>query len=443
VIVIGCGPGRSGTLTLSRILNRCHDFECSHASRPLLPWRFSEEVYREKLGQLTAGGNRGDIHSGYLPYLSRFIHDVPDVRIVCTRRSAFEVARSFEAWIDTSTVPNRNHWYEHNGVGWVSDPMYDPTYPSYDITNRFQAIVAYVNEYDATIDRLALLHPERIMVVRTAELGEESCQHAIFDFVGIPPGDRVYTPGVWLKRGRYRSPKRVGTGVTVCIPWRASPSRLAPFRRVMDFWRQTGWPIITADSDTEIFSASQARNNAVRLAETDTVVISDADAIPPMDNVLTAVADPVGVAYPHTTWRLIPADWVDKPISEFPKAPVVLEHKDSFCGVIVTTTTEYWRLGGQPEEFVGWGYEDTAFHLVVLTLSTFRRMPGITFSVEHNHPDGSADTPGWSRDFSRNQALFERYRNSRNQELFERYRDAEGRKWLMRELIKIREEPRR
>jgi hypothetical protein len=50
--------------------------------------------------------------------------------------------------------------------------MYDPTYPSYDITNRFQAIVADVNEYDATIDRLALLHPERIMVVRTAELGE-------------------------------------------------------------------------------------------------------------------------------------------------------------------------------------------------------------------------------------------------------------------------------
>ena len=63
---------------------------------------------------------------------------------------------------------------------------------------------------------------------------------------------------------------------------------------------------------------------------------------------------------------------------------------------MVTTRTEYWRLGGQPEEFVGWGYEDTAFQFVVFTLSTFRRMPGIAFSIDHNDVDGGADTPGWS-----------------------------------------------
>ena len=237
--------------------------------------------------------------------------------------------------------------------------------------------------------------------------------------------------------------KRVDAGVTVCIPWRASPSRMAPFRRVMEFWQQTGWPIITANSDTEIFSASQARNNAVRQAETETVVLCDADTIPPMDNVLTAVADPVGVTYLHDTWRLIPAGWADKPISEFPKAPVVKEFNSSFCGAIVTTTTEYWRLGGQPQEFVGWGYEDTAFHLAVLTRSTFRRLPGITYSMEHNHPDGSADTAGWSRDFGRNKELFEQYRKNQDQELFKRYSNAEGREWLTQELIKINEDPRR
>lgn len=234
-----------------------------------------------------------------------------------------------------------------------------------------------------------------------------------------------------------------GSGVTVCIPWRPSPSRMAPFRRVMEFWQQTGWPIVTADSDTAIFSASKARNNAVRQAETDTVVLCDADTIPPMHNVLAAVADPVGVTYVHDTWRLIPADWTDKPIGEYPDAPVVKEFTNSFCGAIVTTTSEYWRLGGQPEEFEGWGYEDTAFHLGVLTLSTFRRMPGTTFSFEHNGPDGSADTPGWSRDFSRNRELFEQYRNRHDQELFERYSNAEGKKLLAAELLKINEDPRR
>lgn len=211
--------------------------------------------------------------------------------------------------------------------------------------------------------------------------------------------------------------------VTVCIPWRASPSRLAPFARVVDFWRQTGWPIVTADSDTEVFSASQARNNAVRKAEPGVVVICDADTIPPLDNVLAAVTDPVGITYPHTSWRLVPAEWVDRPIDEFPFAPVVLEYQDSFCGVIVTTTDEYWRLGGQPEEFVGWGYEDDAFHLVVSTLSSYRRMPGVTYSVEHNRIDGTSDAAEWTRD------------KSRNESQFERYRAAAGNTLLMSELI--------
>ena len=233
------------------------------------------------------------------------------------------------------------------------------------------------------------------------------------------------------------------SGVTVCIPWRPSPSRMAPFRRVMEFWQQSGWPIATADSDTEIFSAAQARNNAVRQAETETVLLCDADTFPPMDNVFAAVANPVGVTYLHDTWRLIPADWADQPISEFPNAPVLKEFTNSFCGAIVTTTTEYWRLGGQPEQFSGWGYEDTAFHLGVLARSTFRRMPGVTFSLEHNDPDGGADTPGWSRDFDRNKELFEQYRIELDPTLFERYSNAADRELLMRELIKIKEDPHR
>ena len=90
-----------------------------------------------------------------------------------------------------------------------------------------------------------------------------------------------------------------------------------------------------------------------------------------------------------------------------------------------------------------WGYEDTAFHLGVLRLSMFRRMPGVTYSFEHNTTDGTADTNGWSRDFDRNKELFERYRASRDHELFQRYSNAESREWLAQELIKINEDPHR
>lgn len=213
---------------------------------------------------------------------------------------------------------------------------------------------------------------------------------------------------------------------TVCIPWRPSPSRMKPYERVREFWAQhfPTYPVITSDSNTEIFSLSEARNNAVRQAETDVVIVADADTLPPIAGVKAAVKNPVGVIWPHTTWRLIPAEWVDKPLKDFPQAPAVIEYADGLGGVMVTTRDEYWRLGGQREEFRGWGCEDCAFHLVVTTLSTFRREPGIAFSIDHNDAGGKADTPGWSRD------------GDRNLSLLAPYRAAAGRPWLMREIIK-------
>lgn len=48
---------------------------------------------------------------------------------------------------------------------------------------------------------------------------------------------------------------------TICIPWRPSPSQIAAFNRVQTFWDQyfPGWPVITADSDTNIFSLCKVK----------------------------------------------------------------------------------------------------------------------------------------------------------------------------------------
>jgi hypothetical protein len=218
---------------------------------------------------------------------------------------------------------------------------------------------------------------------------------------------------------------------TVCIPWRPSPSRMKPYDRVREFWAKNfpTYPVITADSDTEIFSLSQARNNAVRQAETEVVIVADADTLAPVAGVKAAVKDPTGVIWPHMTWRLIPAEYAERPFKDFPTAPTVIEYKDGLGGVMVTTTKEYWRLGGQPEEFLGWGCEDCAWQMVVSTLSIFRREPGIAYSIDHNDAGGNADTPGWSRD------------GNRNLPMLAPYRAAAGRPWLMREIIRKQTDP--
>jgi hypothetical protein len=228
------------------------------------------------------------------------------------------------------------------------------------------------------------------------------------------------------------------SAATVCIPWRPSPSRIPIFERIYGFWEQTGWPIITADSDTEIFSAAQARNNAVSQAKTDVVVLSDADSICEIHNVMAAVAEPSGVHWPFDSYRLMTKKQLDVPFDELPGIPWInLWGGDGSAGVggcMVIRRDLYWQLGGQPPEFIGWGWEDVAFTAIANTLSTIKRSKGFLFAFEHNVTDegvvyanGQADSPGWNRDIERNRELMAPYKN------------ANGRPWLMREILRRRQ----
>jgi hypothetical protein len=203
-----------------------------------------------------------------------------------------------------------------------------------------------------------------------------------------------------------------------------------PYACVRRYWAEhfPAWPVVTADSETKIFSLSQARNNAARQADTDILVFCDADTCPPTESVRIAVADPVGVCWPHEFWRLIPAEYAELPFKEFPSAPILREHPDGLGGCMVATAEEYWALGGQPEEFEGWGHEDRCFHMVVQTLSTVRRIGGIAYSIEHNEQLRIADSPGWNRNRTKNQTKARPYEAATNKP------------WLMRELLRIRYE---
>jgi hypothetical protein len=207
----------------------------------------------------------------------------------------------------------------------------------------------------------------------------------------------------------------------------------------MQFWAQyfPRWPVITADSDTEIFSLAQARNNAVHQATTDVVVICDADTVPEVRNVRAAVADPSGVCWPFDQYRIISPEYLHIPFRRLAGVPILNTWDgDGIAGVggcLITTRREFWRLGGQPPEFIGWGWEDTAFTAIVSTLSQVKRLHGPVYAFEHNtnaasYGGAKADSPGWDRDITRNEALMTPYQN------------ANGRQWLMREVLRLRQE---
>lgn len=194
-IVLGVGTGRCGTLSLAKLLDGCIGFNCTHEAAPTLSWVVSEHEYVDKLCRIRAVDNHGDICAAYLPYLPKFLADIPDLRVIALRRPAEEVAQSFEEWLDTTGPARRHHWYDHGGNGWLQDP-YDRTYPSYDIPDRHQALLHYVHDYDTQVDQLRRGHPASIMLIHTRDLGDTDVQQWIFDFADIPRTGQRPQPGI-------------------------------------------------------------------------------------------------------------------------------------------------------------------------------------------------------------------------------------------------------
>jgi hypothetical protein len=204
---------------------------------------------------------------------------------------------------------------------------------------------------------------------------------------------------------------------TVCMPWRPQPDRQKAYERVIAFWAHFGYRVITADSQPDQpFHVGQARNNAVKRATTERVIIADADTIPDIAAVEKSLNCDNGITYPFTTYRHIAGHAVGR--ADLMTAPVEKEYRRSVGGLFVTRRDLYWQLGGMDERFEPrWGYEDNAFHIVAGTLSRVERQAGLVFSFDH----------AAERDLSE---------NNPNRHRFELYKAAAGNPKMMRELLK-------
>lgn len=203
--------------------------------------------------------------------------------------------------------------------------------------------------------------------------------------------------------------------VTVAIPWRPQPQRLAAFDVVSEWWRSHGFEVVTGDSVHESFNVSAARNAAVAKVDTRNVIVADADTIPDLFAIEKTLQrmEPGRVVYPFNRYRYLEATPAREGLENIEPAK---EWTNSVGGLLVTTTATYRDLGGFDERFGRWGYEDNAFYLAASTLGAVARVPGVVYAFGHDADrDISPNNPGKHR--------------------IELYRYANGRPGLMRELV--------
>lgn len=181
--------------------------------------------------------------------------------------------------------------------------------------------------------------------------------------------------------------------VTVLIPWRPQPSRLAAFAAVM-LWYRENLPrvdIRTVDSADEIFTLARCRNDGISsIGDRDeVVVINDADTLPQLEPLLAAIAAAAQsglVHLPYEEYRWLGArgtaqyaEGSDLDVCDFELV------RGACSGIYVTTPATWWSHGGQDERFRGWGFEDAAWYVAHETLlgEAPRRTPGRVYALHH------------------------------------------------------------
>lgn len=201
------------------------------------------------------------------------------------------------------------------------------------------------------------------------------------------------------------------------MPWRAVPDRVDAYTYCRRYWRRYGHPIVTGDSEpTAPFNRAQARNNAVKHATTDVIILADADTIPADYSTIEqaiALAETGAAVWPYTTYRLL----TDTDIADPADIPALREWQTKWRpgGICVIHRDTYIRVGGYDERFgAGWGYEDGAFHLACTTLADTHHLPGYAYAFNHG---GS------------------RRRDSRNRRHYMRYQAAAGDRERMSRLV--------
>jgi hypothetical protein len=218
--------------------------------------------------------------------------------------------------------------------------------------------------------------------------------------------------------------------VTVIIPWRPTPSRLAAFEYVTGWYRQQlpDATILTVDSDDELFNLARARNLGVEqvagaTSDEQVVVISDADTFPEpgaLHAAIAAAATSGLVHLPYTEYHWLGrAGTADLLEGADPTACEFELVRGACSGVYVTTPATWWAHGGQDERFRGWGFEDAAWYIAHGTLlgAPPRRHDGRVFAMHHETQ------------------VREGVQYDLNAALADRYRAAEGDADAMRQLV--------
>jgi hypothetical protein len=250
-VVIGLGSGRSGTASLTSLIDQQTGGICFHEMNPAgavfsgnpQPHLNAATEFRE----LVRGGDRarlsidysrpssvqtyeklqgigelnlvGDIAYYYLNYVDDLLQLVPECIFLCIRRDREQTVASWlkkssikrwrslwladrlKAWLTrTPFYTEYNYWQEHDGSRWKQDPVWDSCFPKFETDSKEEAIGLYWDYYYLEADRLQRKHPDSFKIFDVEDLGNPEGQKRILTFIGLAEDRMVCSEELHLHR---------------------------------------------------------------------------------------------------------------------------------------------------------------------------------------------------------------------------------------------------
>lgn len=106
---------------------------------------------------------------------------------------------------------------DHEGSEWEPDPVYDPTFPTLEVSSKEEALMKYWDLYYKRTDALMATHPDSFTLHSMNNLNNAEGRRAILSFLGYQSDEMVLT-------GSYRENTELHNAI---------PTLWHRFRRVM------------------------------------------------------------------------------------------------------------------------------------------------------------------------------------------------------------------
>jgi hypothetical protein len=192
------------------MLGTALDSICTHETPPLIFWSPEAEQVDFHLRRFRILVDHfalvADVSHWWLNTRDRVLEEFPGAKFIALIRDPDECAMSFMR-IQGFGKNSFNPWTRGNDF-WRSG-YWDATYPTFALPDgaktrpdfaKLELITRYVREYNEQVNQAARNSPDRIMLVRTEELGRPEVHRRIFEFAQVHAHGATSTQKLNAKR---------------------------------------------------------------------------------------------------------------------------------------------------------------------------------------------------------------------------------------------------